>query len=373
MIAKYLETFFRHTLLLLLPPVLIPLIVGPIALLTTPVFYETWAGIWVERPAYLAYSDDSANFLTPAQNQSERLGEALRTRAFLLDVANRTSLAPLVGTLKGEERVRKIVEDGLSAFTSGKHLLVLRFRAETPQLSFELNNALVEAFKDRATADRTRQAGAAISFYQARLQAAEEAYAQANEAMRRYVAANPRLTAIDPNRDLANTPASRLGLPLVATEPQLAELVQRVTLTQSDLERARAALEQAGLNASSSLEGQELVFQVVDPPQVPTTAIRERRKRLIFPAAGLLVGLGLSAILLVLLMATDRAVRSEADLGPGARVLGAVPRLQLAPSAQAAGPDVARRAIGFVAGATPPTPGGTYAEPTVNSPQSKGG
>ena len=50
MITKFLEAFFRHKLLVLLPPFLIPLIVGPYALVTAPIYYESFAGIWVDKP-----------------------------------------------------------------------------------------------------------------------------------------------------------------------------------------------------------------------------------------------------------------------------------------------------------------------------------
>jgi len=48
-IGKLLEAFFRHKLLLMLPPILIPLIVGPIALRMAPEYYESWMGVWVAR------------------------------------------------------------------------------------------------------------------------------------------------------------------------------------------------------------------------------------------------------------------------------------------------------------------------------------
>ena len=78
MTTKILEAFFRHKLLILLPPLLIPLLVGPIALLQAPVYYEAWTGIWVDRPQYLAYSQAGWNaYATPAQNQANALGAQL--------------------------------------------------------------------------------------------------------------------------------------------------------------------------------------------------------------------------------------------------------------------------------------------------------
>src|ERR671914_524901 len=151
MISRILETLFRHKLLLLLPPVLIPLIVGPIALVTAPTFYESYVGVWVDRPAYLnANPADWNNYLSPAQNRSNRLSELLRTRAFLVDVAGRTSLAPLIGNERGEQRIRDVLAADLGVFPSANHLLVLRYRAQSPQLAQQMLNAIVEAFKEKS-------------------------------------------------------------------------------------------------------------------------------------------------------------------------------------------------------------------------------
>jgi hypothetical protein len=91
---------------------------------------------------------------------------------------------------------------------------------------------------------------------------------------------------------------------------------------------------------------------------MPTTAVRQVKNRLLFPIAALLGGLVLSSVLLILLMCSDRAVRSEGDLGQSVRVLGVVPRLKLKRLPKRAGPDVARRAIGFIAGSALPAPSG---------------
>ena len=355
--VKLLETLFRHKFLLLLPPILIPILVGPPALLTAPVTYETYAGIWVDRPTYLTYADDWNRYITPAQNQSGRLLELLKTRSFVDDVARRTSLAPLLGTARGEDRIQRVVGDGLGVVTSGSHLLVLRFRADTPALAYEVLNAIVEGFKDNAANDQINQAGLATSFYQSRLDDAQKRLDDAQMALQQYVASNPRYS--DPTRSSASSSSNPSAAPAAsAPDPQLAALQREVDFNQAELERVRKSLDQASLDASASLQGQELDFQVVDSPQMPTTATRQVKNRLVLPVAGFVGGLVLSAVLLVLLMASDRSVRSEADLGQSVRVLGVVPRLKLKRLPKRAGPDVARRAIGFVAGSALPAPSG---------------
>jgi uncharacterized protein involved in exopolysaccharide biosynthesis len=354
MIEKLLETFFRHKLLILLPPVIIVVIVAPIALLTTPSYYETSAGIWVDRPTWLNVQvDETTRYLTPNAAQAVQLNELLRTRAFLIDVANRTALAPLTTSAFGQERAAQIISTSVGVASPGNHLLVIGSRSSSPELAYQLVNAVFEAFRDKATSDRLGQAELAISFYESRLRTAEEDVTKSGDALRRYIAASSRIAAVD----APGGSAARLGLPAAATDPQLGQLMRRVDTDQRDVERLNAALEQARLDVSASLEGQELGFQMVDVAKMPQSPTRERRKALLYPAAGLLLGVILSATLLILLVATDTAARTESDLVARARVLGIVPELQMRTPKRDM-PEQARRAIGFVAGTALPAPRG---------------
>jgi uncharacterized protein involved in exopolysaccharide biosynthesis len=356
--TKVLEAIFRHKLLLLLPPFLIPLLVGPVALLTAPVYYEAWTGVWVDRPQYLAYSQAGWNiYASPAQNQSNALNEQLRTRSFMMDIAKRTQLAPLVGNQRGEDRILTIFNNGLTITPNGEHLLVLHFRADTPKLAYDLLNATVDAFKEGAATDRVNQASLAISFYESQLQDRQDQLGKLTASARQYVAANPRLGSLSPQ------PGSQIDpvLPVTATDPQLADLMGQIQFQQTEVARLRSQLEQARFDASAGLEGQDLGFQIIDPAQVPPAPTRALKKQLIFPIAGLVGGFALSAVLLVLLVTGDRSVRSEGDLPTSARVLSVMPQLnlKLRRIPKAARKDAMRRAIGFAAGTALPAPGGS--------------
>ncbi len=358
MTTKILEAFFRHKLLLLLPPILIPLILGPIALMSAPVYYEAWAGVWVDRPQYLAYTQAGWNaYLTPAQNQANALNEQLRTRNFMTDIAKRTQLAALVGNARGEDRIQKIFADGLTISPSGDHLLVIHFRAETPKLAYDLLNSTIDAFKENASTDRVNQASLAISFYQSQLSDAQETLTKLTSSARQYIAANPRLGSLTAQPGQSTDPV----LPATATDPQLADLMGQIQFQQKEIDRIRGSLSQAQFDASAGLEGQELGFQVVDAAQMPPSATRALKKQLIYPIGGLVGGVVLSIVLLVLLVTADRAVRAESDLPANARVLGTMPvlKLKLRRIPKAARRDAMRRAIGFAAGTALPAPGGS--------------
>lgn len=349
MIGKLLEAFFRHKLLILLPPLLIPLIAGAIAFRTSRPTYESWAGIWVERPTYLKLDDEINRFNTPAQIQSDRLGQMIRTRSFLIAVAQRTTLAPLVGSEQGEEEMQRLLQRDLAIFTNGANLVSIRYRATAPELPFQVVNAVIEAFKDRANADRSAQADVALSFYGSRLQDAQDKLAKSTEELRRYVNSSPRARTADPSRGAAQGPT----VP-TAADPQLADLQNTVDLDQKEVERSRAAFEQAQIQATAAREGQEIGFRVVDPPRISTRGTVQYKQLAVYPAVGLVFGLALSTVLLVLLVAADRSARSEADLAAVASVIGIVPELKPKYIPRRGGLDAARRAIGFVAGAPSP-------------------
>jgi hypothetical protein len=283
-----------------------------------------------------------------------RITELLRTRAFQVDVAGRTSLAPLVGNLDGEARLGDLLYRGVVLSAVGDHVLVVRFSGPNSQISYEICKALVEAYQDKTAADRADQASVAVSFYQSRVKDAQQQTNAAGQEMRRYLGVRQAFT------DPANDTSTRPDLPAVTLDPKLGELQGNVQAAQTELSLARTSLDQAQRDAAAAIEGQQLGFQVLDAPVAPRAPTRQFRKMLVYPIAALVVALGLSSILLVLFVAGDRTARADADLAQRLRVLGSVPMLKVklhrAPKGLRA--VAARRAIGSAAGTALPAPSG---------------
>jgi hypothetical protein len=214
----------------------------------------------------------------------------------------------------------------------------------------EIVQATVAAFRERSQNERMQSASSAISFYEQQLKDAEDKATQSRDRMRRYITSNPRAVAADPNA----SSSTRVNLPTSAIDPQLADLTKAVDNDERDAQRLRDSLEQARFDASAALDGSDSTLQVLDPPVFPTKAQRERRRLLIFPAAAVAIGGLVSALLLVSLTASDRSVRSTADLSAMGRVIGVVPRMGLRRLPRKAGPETTRRAIAFVAGTALP-------------------
>jgi len=357
-IARFVETFFRHKLLILLPMIVTPLVVMPFAFLLVRPYYETTAGVWADRPAYVPITDESSRYVTPAQYQQARLNELLQTRTFLEDVAKRTSLAPLLDSPAGREQVVIYLQRAIFPLPSGNKLLGIRVRADDPDLSMEIINATLSTFRERAQNDRVAQASSAISFYEGQLKNAEDDNSKAQDAVRRYLTSNPRLGANLPAALTSPSQGSntniKIDVPTSALDPQLSEYSKRLDASEREVERLRGLVEQARFDASASIDGSDSSLQIVDPPIYPSKASRQQRRFLIFPAAAVVIGGLVSALLLISLTATDRSVRSSADLRNVGRVIGVVPRMGLRKLPRRAGPETTRRAIAFVAGTTMP-------------------
>lgn len=350
MIERFLEAFFRHALLIVLPIVVIPMVVAA-AMLATPPQYEAQAGMWVEQATYLNYSTDDINrYLPPSMNQRNRLLELMQTRSFLSAIANKTTLASIALEPNGDDALRQIFARDFEVAASGDHLLILKFRSENRDDAATVLSTMVDEFKARAAADRYGQAEVAINFYQSRLTNSEVQLVAARNKLTTYLSENPKVAAA-----LTGT-----GADPARFDPKYAEVQRSVDSSQRDADAARTSLERAELDVAAGVQGLELGFRIVDPVQASPTASRQLKKLLMYPIAAVVVGFLLSASLLLLFALSDRSVRSLADLGPDVVILGVLPRLRAEGVARRSGPDVTRRAVGFLAGAIVPVRSGRH-------------
>ncbi len=360
MFRRLLETFFQHKLLLLLPPILITAIVAPLAVMNTPPAYESAVSVWIDRPAYLPNRDPSSAWISPVMTQSARLGELLHTRAFITDVAQRTSLAPQLSSAAGQARAAALISSGVTIggpppggapTPAGDHLLVIRVQAPTPQLAYELCKAIVDAYQEKSSTDQADQASVGVDFYTGRVQDAQQQLTKATLELRRYTAAR-QASGVDASSD-----PSQPNFSAAMLDPKLGALQSNLQAAQLDLNNAQGALNQAQQDAVMSVQGLQYGFQVMDAPDVPVAPINQLKKMVIYPIAAIIAGLGLTGLLLVILVAGDRSVRSELDLAPGLRSLGSVPLLQLKNVPRKLRYGATRRAIGATAGMALPAGG----------------
>lgn len=357
--TKFLETFFRHKWWFVLPPLLITAIATYLTVTLAPVMYQSSAGIWVDKPTYLAESDNWNAWASPAQNQTARLTELLKTQTFIVDVAGRTSLAPLTRTQRGLDQINLLLAQGLGVSPIGSHLVAVTFRSDNPQTSYQVLKAIVDAFNDNVANDQVNQADVAISFYSDQLQQAQDDLTQSSAELRRYIQSNPSLSSLqlDSTSSVVADPKTVLDQ-ASATDANLAKLRGNVQNAQDRVNQLRSSVTTAQYQASASVQGQQLGFQVLDAPTVPTSGGRDLKKRIMYPIAALLGSLAISGLVLALMAMSNRTVQSEADLSTDVRVIGDIPFLRLKRAPRLFRRVTARQAIGFVAGAALPAPKG---------------
>jgi uncharacterized protein involved in exopolysaccharide biosynthesis len=300
---RYLETFYRHRILLL-APVVLALAASLGYTMTQPRLYQASAKVWVDSAASVAGDLNSSAYASPADSQASVLREWLQTRWFTDRVGYRGPLATyltqrpnaysgpfsnlggsLFGSSGGESDAQHM--DNLLADTVNKRALVLplgpqilsvTFDAPNPSVAAGTAQALVDEFLGQIRSTRQAQAQAVVDFY------------------KQQVAALPKPS---PSDEIARA---------------------RVAGLEDKLDQAKLQLAALTVPGAGG-------FRVIDAPLIPEQAKSIRKVLLLAGVAGLVIGLAVSLFVLMLLTWSDRTLRfpEEAETMLGRRVAGAIP------------------------------------------------
>jgi uncharacterized protein involved in exopolysaccharide biosynthesis len=330
---RYLETFYRHRLLLIAPVAVVLILMGGWVLVQPPTFQAT-VRLWVERQTLISNPNDNI-YLTPAQQQSGVLSELLSTKYFCLKVgtlqeslasssARDQSLTQRImgklgsgsgGRLSGralEEAVYQAVSTQVVVFPIGPEIISISYRAGTPELSAQVSQSIADQFIDETLSTQRTQAEAAEQFYSGQVKQTQAQVSSAQSQIDAYLSSHPeqRSTSATPDGSLSQLKKSQDAIQ------------QRLNDLQSKLDQARAG--KAGL-LQPSVSG----MRVLDKAEVPTRAASRRSVML----QGGSVGLALALVILIggilLLTLIDSTVRrpEEVEQVLDLRPVGTVPRL----------------------------------------------
>lgn len=296
----------RYKLLLLAPfAVMLPVAIV-FALMSRTTEYSSSSTVWVEQSKFLSASTGCSPYITLAQCQATLLNELMNTDDFAGEVAAGAGLP--VGTLEERGASMWIVRKGMSAFATGQHPIVLSHTSGDPELSQRIVVALAAQFQARYRETTAQDAQQAQEFYELRLAPDREALTQARNGLAEYVAESPGSVL---NNDV--------GFQQRQADVEGAEDQVKETLNNIDQVKLELGLQEEGLSRT---------FRIVDPATLPDTPLAQSRKDLlVFPIAGLLLALSLSAGLYTFLLRTDNSIRTAEDLRglPGLSLLGTVP------------------------------------------------
>ena len=302
---SYIETFFRHRLLLVLP--LVGFLVGTAFAFTQPREYMATSSVWVDNAVTAGSSASSGGSTPPSSLQTQMLTQYLATRSFLTAVAMnspRGHQLEQAGPDEADDILAKLAES-VSVSTPGPQLMLVSVTTDDARESTETAKALLAQFQGFQMTDLKRQKQTQADYDKSQLDNAAAALTEAE-------------------RQLQQGRGSASAGRAVGADGAAADAVERARKAYAD-----AATDYA-TSSRALATGDSTGLFVLDQPDRAWP--QSRRKTLVIGAAGgLLAGATLSLLALLALMARDKTLRDEQDAARALSldVVGAVPLARL--------------------------------------------
>jgi capsular polysaccharide biosynthesis protein len=300
----------RYKYLLLVPFLVIVPIAAAFSLLNRTTEYQSSATVWVQRSKYIDDEISGCNpYVTLAQCQSGLLNEYMGTDSFALAVAARVGMPVTTDAEKALAVAR--VRSATSIYATGTHPIIVSHRAPDAQSAAIVVEGIVAEFQDEYKKTITEQTNFAKTIWEDRVSADRE----------ELDAVRAELYAFNPSTQV------------VSADPRFQQLQQELDRVQKRYDDSSATLNEIVRSQREIIENRDNSFEIVDPASVPAGPLPLNKKAfLMYPAAGFLLALSLSAAMYAFFMKTDRSVRASEDFEfiPNLTVLGTVPDLGFA-------------------------------------------
>jgi uncharacterized protein involved in exopolysaccharide biosynthesis len=343
----YIETAFRHPLLLLVPALLIPFLVAIGAYLTTR-HYEVSAALWAHVPSIMG-TEGSTSYRPPAATEAQTFEERLSTESFRSSVItaagldekvesgewppssdlgrllSKTSLTEPIARLLGlvppgsaadrRDRALEKVESGITVEARGDNLVRIVHTGDDPEVGVALVEAAIDVYQEEQARSSAAQAQGILQFY-------EEQVAERRDDLE--VAEAVLLTF-------------QAGYPATDDEPlppaeaqQLAHLQTDYDIRMSQYELALERLGEAQLRADTDVTGSQSSFSVVDPPTLPDGPTLDVSRAVTLVFMGIVFGVGVGGVLVLVRTWSDQTLRRAEDIEQRLRVpvLASLPRVE---------------------------------------------
>lgn len=305
-LLRFMESYFRHRWLYLLPLV-ITFVAGSLYVLNAQPVYKAAGRLYIEKDSLLASLTATANdgsfWVTPAQATTNEVHELLGSEAFARAVIQKTDLEQYMSS--GQDAVDRTLlyfRKALSVNPQGDKLVEISATTADPKLAHQIVVATMESFVQWKLNSDFQESVAAQNFFEAQIAPYQDEVDAARAELVDFLDANPLPVRGD------RLPQEQMELDSLQAAVQSAE--ERLAAAQSSEESARLAQAQ-----SESVTRQ--TYQVIDQPQMPTEPLGSLRELainlVIFLAVGVvmtLVGISAGALL-------DRSLRFPIDVRHG--------------------------------------------------------
>lgn len=305
---RYVQAFFRHPILLMLPLVL-ALTVSLGYELRAPRSYQAGMTMWCDLPVPNQSSIFSGTTDMPATSQAAVLTELLQTRDFLARVAKEGPWAGYVASHPGaaaDTELFKLAAD-VAVTTPGPHIMAVATKGATPSDALALAKGVGDAYlADLSDTQRTR-AQASVGYYQLQVTDAAKTLADAQSKLQAYLATNQ-----------TNGPLGAIA------DATVTQLTQAVSVAQTNYDQASGLLTNAGVSLASV--GDSGVVKVLDTPSTNGLPVSRKKKIILGLVAGIVAGAMVSLFFLLVLVAGDRSVHGAGEIEDllGMQVVGTV-------------------------------------------------
>ncbi|NTU77962.1 MAG: lipopolysaccharide biosynthesis protein [Chloroflexales bacterium] len=292
-LLRFLESYFRHRWLYLLP-IVIALGVGAVFVATASPVYVAAGRLYVEKDSLLASltstSSGGSLWVTASQATTNEITELIASQAFTRSAIQKTDLEKnMSGGAAAIDQAFTYFRSALSVQPQGDKLVEISATSEDPKLAQQMVLATMEAYIQWKLNSDFQESVAAQSFFQAQIQPYKDEVDKARGELIDYNNANPQ-----PVRG-ERPPEEQMELDRLQADVKSAE--ERLAAAQANEESARLAQVK-----SESVTRQ--TFQVIDQPQMPTETTASLKDMIvnmaIFLGAGLflsLAGIGAGALL----------------------------------------------------------------------------
>lgn len=193
--VRFVENYFQHPLLYLLPLVLM-IAAGIVATTLAKSEYESNGILFVQEDTLISavssVQDDGFGWVTPAQSTSDELNELLQTDSFIRIIIQQTNLEELMD--QGETVVNDTFEDARRSFAVyplGQNQLQISVTYEDREIAYQLANAAVNSYIDWQISADKQDTSAARAFLENLVPQYRAEYDAAVSGLETYLLQNP--------------------------------------------------------------------------------------------------------------------------------------------------------------------------------------
>lgn len=316
-LLRFIENYFRHRWLYLLP-IFLMVIAGGIFIAIEKPKYISHGNVFIQGESLLAsmtaiQNNDNSWWVSPAQTTANALNELLRTDAFIRAVIYSTDLEPKMRTDRATvERTIAETRKGVWVTTLGDNQVQINAGFEDPKIAEQAVAAVIESYIQWQINGKRAESEAAQTFFNEQIANYTVDLENARQNMKNYLVANPAPVQGD-RSDIQKMEISRLQREIDLIEARVGSALDKE-------ENARLALAQIVSDTRQS-------YTIIDAPQVPDKPEVSKKELaiqfVVFVAVGMI--LSLAAIAGSLLLDRSANIPLDVQYGLNLPVLAVVP------------------------------------------------